>query len=361
VREVAKWYLSESVGLKTIAKRLRDRSIPSRRGKGWSFTSVRLLLTNEIMTGKIRFNVRRMQLDRKSGRRLPRRKATAEHLERQDESLRILDDKTFAPIQKQMKHAARGASPRTGRGLAAFTGLVYCACGSKCYRITSKNRKGSYSYYVCGRHLYYGDCPHYGRIREDRLVEFVKSGFQHVLHRIEEIVGKAADIAKHAVEHNRDEADRIKAEIAGADKEIIRLGGLLVDPDVEAEPMAKRGLLRRMAEAEGRREALQAALDGLRENANSNAEGFAESVRRLIDATNGNLQALNTPEHFNRFAEKLVGKLRVDRAGELTQMQLPAAKATGSSHLARPIAGACADPVCAIVGASFRRQVAQWR
>src|SRR6185436_19240077 len=44
VREVAHWYLCEAVGFKSIAKRLRSRGVASRRGAGWSFTSVRSLL-----------------------------------------------------------------------------------------------------------------------------------------------------------------------------------------------------------------------------------------------------------------------------------------------------------------------------
>ena len=38
VREMTHWYLCESIGFKSLVKRLRERAIPSRRGKGWSFT-----------------------------------------------------------------------------------------------------------------------------------------------------------------------------------------------------------------------------------------------------------------------------------------------------------------------------------
>jgi DNA invertase Pin-like site-specific DNA recombinase len=95
IRDVAHWYLHESVGFKTIARGMRERGIASRRTR-WSFTSVRLLLMNRLLTGHATYNVRRMQLDRKTGRRLPRRKAAVEQLARQDESLRILSDETFS-------------------------------------------------------------------------------------------------------------------------------------------------------------------------------------------------------------------------------------------------------------------------
>jgi hypothetical protein len=94
-----------------------------------------------ILTGRIRYNVRKMQLNRATGRRLPRRKADAEHMERQDESLRILRDETFAAIQSRTAKAGRGQTSRTGRGIAPFTGLVFCPCGARCYRVNSENRR----------------------------------------------------------------------------------------------------------------------------------------------------------------------------------------------------------------------------
>lgn len=123
-RSVAHQYLCESSGFKSIAKRLRSRGVASRRGKRWSFTSVRALLMNPILNG------RRMHLNRATGRRVPRRKVEADHLERQDESLRILDDATFTKVQEKMCRAARGQTPRAPRAVAPFTGLVYCECGS---------------------------------------------------------------------------------------------------------------------------------------------------------------------------------------------------------------------------------------
>src|SRR5688572_28164534 len=92
VREVVAQYLGAACGFKSIAKRLQARGIASRRGSGWSFTSVRSLLKNEILTGRVRYNTRRMHLNRDTGRRVHRHKPVAEHLERLDETLRILDD-----------------------------------------------------------------------------------------------------------------------------------------------------------------------------------------------------------------------------------------------------------------------------
>lgn len=79
VRDVVRWYLGESLGFKRIAKRMRERGILSRRQNdkgqrrslGWSNTSVRALLVNPLLTGRTRYNARRMHLNRTSGQAIP--------------------------------------------------------------------------------------------------------------------------------------------------------------------------------------------------------------------------------------------------------------------------------------------------
>ena len=75
--------------------------------------------------------------NRDTGRRVHRAKAEAEHLERQDEALRILTDEQFAQIAERIGKAARGQMGRTGNGIALFTGLVFCPCGARCSPCTS--------------------------------------------------------------------------------------------------------------------------------------------------------------------------------------------------------------------------------
>ena len=349
VREIASMYISQSLGFKSIAKRLRERSVSSRRGKGWSFTSVRSLLMNPLLTGLIRYNVRSMHLDRRTGRRLPRQKDASQHLERQDESLRILDDATFAKVQQQIGKSARGLSTRGGgRTVAPFTGLVYCACGSKCYRVHSKNAKGEYYYYVCGRHLRYADCPHSARIREDELIDFVKGGFQHVLSRADEIIARATELAREAVKSNRGEADRLKADLAAVESDQERLIELMMDRSIGEA--AKQSINRKLADAEARRAKLHEALDGLRETANENTDQLAETIRELFDAAQENLAAVATPEQYNRFIDQIIGPMEVAPGKRPVQKKMPAAEATGDNlvngkrHLPRLIAGGGFEP-----------------
>jgi DNA invertase Pin-like site-specific DNA recombinase len=280
VREIVHMYLCEAIGFKGIAKRLRAKQIASRRGAGWSFTSVRSLLVNETLTGKVRYNVRRMQLNRGTGKRSPRTKDAAEHMERQDETLRIIDDATFQKIQERIGTSGRKGAVKVNRaGIAPFSGLVYCQCGAKCYRMKSSNAKGTYHYYVCSRHLRYEDCETSGRVREDKLIEVVNGRIGRVFDREDEIIARALELAAEATRDNREDAKRIKDEIASVEAEQARLIELLMDRAISGP--AKETINRKMTEAEQHRTALLAALDGLREDANDNTDALAGIVREV--------------------------------------------------------------------------------
>ena len=340
VRDVTRWYLTEAVGFKSIAKRLRERGIGSRRGAGWCFTSVRSLLLNPILTGCVRYNARRMQLDRRTGRRVPRWKATGEHRERQDEALRIISDADFAEIQQRIAAAARGHATRNTPLVAPFTGLVHCDCGAKCYRVKSENRKGCYSYYVCSRHLRYADCPHAGRVREDALTTMVQDRFRRAFEQSEKIIARAVELATAAARGNRDDANRLKRELATVDGRQTRLVALLVDPDIA--PATKQALNRQIANAETERADLLSALDRLREDANMNTEELAQAVREAFAEARESLAMATAPDQFNRFVERFVGPMTVKAGGDVVKREPPAADAAGG--LTGCIAGGGFEP-----------------
>jgi site-specific DNA recombinase len=340
VRDVAHQYLCESIGFKTIAKRLRALGVASRRGAGFSFTSVRCLLINPILTGRLTFNARRMQLNRNTGRRVARFRAETERLERQDEALRILDDETFAQVQEKIGRSGRREGSRLGRQVAPFSGLVYCGCGARCYRTKSQNAKGVYHYYACGRHQRYDDCTHNARVREDALVKLVQQKFSNVFKRADEIIAGAIVVARDAIKGNREAADRIKADLAATEAEQARGVELLVDR--ELSPATKAAVNRKMAEAEARRAELQASLDALREDANDNAESLAAEVRKVFDEARESLAAAATPEQYNRLVERFLGPMQIQADGTPARKQTPQANASGV--LQEVIAGGGFEP-----------------
>lgn len=342
VREVAGWYLSEAVGFKSIAKRLRDRAVASRRGKGWTFTSIRSLMLNPVLTGKIRFNVRKMHLDRRSGRRVPRARVEAEHMERKDESLRILSDETFAKIGERIGRSGKGhQSARLGRQVAKFTGLVFCGCGAKCYKVTSRNAKGESAYYVCSRHLRYDDCPVNGRAREDVIMATIKRKLNHIFGRADEIMAGMVEVATEAVRGNRAAADRLKAQIAEVEGEQARHVELLMDRQIS--DAAKQAISRKMTETEARRAELQASLDRLREDANDNTEAIAAMAKQVFDEARAGLASATTPEAFNRFAERFCGPMTVGADGSVGPKQNAPAGSRGVVQ--RYVAGGRCEPL----------------
>lgn len=329
VREVAGWYVNEATGLKNIARRLRERGLQSRRGAGWNFNTVRSLLLNPVLTGRIRFNVRRMHLNRAKARRLARMRTQAEQLERQDEGLRILDDATFNAVAERMKASRRGGTRPAPRGMAPFTGLVYCQCGAKCHRVKSQNAKGCYYYYLCSRKTRFGDCPFGGRVREDVLMEQVKQRFERLPRLEKHIIARALELATAAVKNNRGEAERIKADLAEVEAEQDRGLELLMDRDLTATTKAK--VNRMMAETEGRRDELQRALDRLREQATVDTENLARDIHEAFETARENLAAAATPEQFNRLVEDFVGPIVVTPDGPSIKAKTPPAGAEGVS------------------------------
>ncbi len=347
VRDVVGQYLRESVGFKILARRMRERGIPSRRqndnGKrrslGWSYTSVRAMLVNPMYTGRVRFNRRKMRLDRARGKRVPQFKPEAEHVERQDESLRIIDDATFEAIQQRMSKRTTGVH-RSPHGLAPFTGLVYCECGAKCHRVKSANAKGVYHYYLCSRKMRYDECPCGGhRVREDMLLGMVQDRFARVFRHRDRIIERALGIATAATQQNRTDAERIKAELLELDAEQDRRGELLMD---RALPEAAKTVIgRQMADAEQRRQMLLASLDRLREQANADTEGLAATIRQVFDEARDRLATATTPEEMNRLFDEFIGPVTVNADGGLAQKEPPAEVASG---LQKVIAGEGFEP-----------------
>jgi hypothetical protein len=72
------------------------------------------------------------------------------------------------------------------------------------------------------------------------------------------MVEAAVAEARQASQTNRQDADRIKDELATVDREIGNFSRLLQDPAVIAGPLAFKQLLRQSAGLEEKREGLQA-------------------------------------------------------------------------------------------------------
>src|SRR5262249_48197197 len=133
-----------------------------------------------------------------------------------------------------------------------------------------------------------------------------------------------------AARGNRDEADRIRAELAAIERELRTLSGLLIDPDVLAQPLAKRTVLRKAAEAEGRRDALQGTLGQLLDKANEDVDRLATIIREKCEQAKACWESIATPAQLNQLIGEFVGPSMVTVDGRL----LPVAKKEEATGLA---------------------------
>jgi site-specific DNA recombinase len=334
VRSLFRDYLSEAVGVKELASRLREQGVPTRKGADWCFTTIRGILTNPMLVGQVRFNRGRMKLNKDTGLRVPRLKEVCEHMAYSDESLRIISDEQFNAVQEKLISRARpGHEARPFNQLRPFTGQLFCAgCGKVFYARRSKNAKGEYRYYSCGTRQRLGTdaCPCTTSVREDLLEEDLRQGFAFAFEDTESLISEAVKEAQKRLDFNRGQVSRIQADVKELDQSIGRLTRLLTDADIDV--IAKRAISRQLGDAEIKRDALQKAMSRSAESANDDMDEFIHAVRQAIVEVKDLLTDAITPAKLNRFVEDWIGPIRVDADGTLHPLTLETPTASDESE-----------------------------
>lgn len=352
VRFVFDSYLAESIGLKEVARRLRDRGIPTRQGGPWGFGTVRSILLNTMVVGDVRYMRRCFKLNKGTGRRVPRFNDEGRHLVKHDESLRIIDDETFRRAQEQL--AVNSVSrPRALKELRPFTRHLFCAeCGGVCYSRKSENSKGSYRYYSCGRRYAIGNesCSNSASVREDKLWQRVQGAMAAVFEDMDGVLEDVAAASREALESSRFETSRIKREIGELDDTMAGLIRVLVDADIE--PTTKRSISRQVAECEVRREGLRQALEAVTVQAADDMDSLMSACHQAFLEARADFASLMNPAQTNRFIAEVVGPMLVLPDGSVVQKQQnPTAEAMGSMKVAGDRYARCTH------GAVVRRDV----
>lgn len=341
VRFIFNSYLSESIGLKEVARRVRDRGVPTRLGGEWGFSTVRGILTNPMVVGEVRYLRRCFKLNRSTGQRVPRWTDQSRHLVNQDESLRIIDDATFARVQSQVA-ANTVQRPRDLTELRPFTRHLFCAgCGGVYYCRKSKNAKGEYRYYSCGRRQGHGvkACDNTAAVREDKLLGRIQAAMSAVFDDMDGVLDEVTIMSREALDANRLESTRLKGQIAEADKGIAGLTRLLID--LEIEPGAKKAIARQLAEQEATRDGLRQALETIAVQAVADMDELMTDCRQAFLEAKANFAGLMAPAQINRFIAEVVGPMVVFPDGRVVQRE--AAQST-EALWAAGIAGAGLEP-----------------
>lgn len=341
VRFIFESYLSESISLKEVASRVRARGVPTRLGGPWGFTTVRSILTNRMLLGEVRFLRRCYKLNRTTGKRVPRWSDESRHLVTRDGSLRIIDDAAFERVQARLAENSVDL-PRDVAELRPFTRHLFCAgCGGVYYSRKSKNAKGEYRYYACGHRMRQGPqaCGNAATVREDLLMDRIQAAMSAVFDDMDGVLDEVAAMAREALELNRSQSTRLKAEIAEADTFVANLTRLLVDRDIEAG--AKKAVARQLSEQEAKRDELRKALEAVAVQAVDDMDDLMADCRQALLEAKANFAGLVSSAQFNRFVGDVIGPIAVLPDGRIAKKE---AVLTAEAMRTAGIAGAGLEP-----------------
>lgn len=154
-------------------------------------------------------------------------------------------------------------------------------------------------------------------LREDKLLASLQLACSMVFDNIDEMVEAALTEAKQSANTNREDANRIRAELSKLDTEIGRVMNLLADPDLLAEPLAKKAILRKASELEAKREELHSRQVKLVDKASDDTEVLAGRIRSKLEAARDQWSALAGPAHLNALIGEFVGPSMVTAEGRL--------------------------------------------
>lgn len=341
VKFVFESYDSETISLKEVANRVRDRGVPTRLGGPWGFTTVRGILANRMLVGEVRFLRRCYKLNRSTGKRVPRWRDEDRHLVTRDESLRIIDDATFDRVQSRLAENSK-EHPRDASEIRPFTRHLFCAeCGSVYYCCKSKNAKGEYRYYSCGRRMAKraGECGNRATVREDKLLARIQTAMAAVFDDMDGVLDEVMAMSRDALELNRSESSRLKGEIAETDRMLAGLSRLLVDPEIETG--AKKAIARQLSEHEAKRDGLRQALDAVAIQAVADMDDLMADCRQAFLEAKSNFAGLMSPSQINRFVADVIGPMAVLPDGRVAQKE---AVLTAEAIRTAGIAGAGLEP-----------------
>lgn len=145
VRMIFNMFVNEKITMGMVARRLTEMGIPTRTGnKEWHRATIRDILTNDIYTGKIRWNRRKVtkEFDGEIMKKVKRRREKAEYI--------LVDGKHEPIISQEMFDEAKriiGKQPPINADYKvtnALAGILICPkCGKKYYLNTYKSKKNA--------------------------------------------------------------------------------------------------------------------------------------------------------------------------------------------------------------------------
>lgn len=175
VRQIYDWY-ADGHSYKGIASDLNRRRVPSSRGGTWALTAVKVILENEMYTGRLTWNRREWSKHPETGKRVARLRPPSDWIVSDQPELRIIAEDVVAKVRERQRrnsdtHARFPFSPAQ-RYL--FSGLMRCAeCGGN-FVLAAANKYGCAAHRTRGPSVCANGMTVSRRIVEHRLLHHIK-------------------------------------------------------------------------------------------------------------------------------------------------------------------------------------------
>lgn len=239
VRYVFRQY-ADGVSKKDIVQELTKRGIRTRDGKPMTINTFTRVLTNPAYTGRFTYN----------GETIP------------DLSERLIDDETFARVQKRIQKNAHAPGAFTAKVDYLLSGKVYCGhCGAAMIGASGTSKTGAiYNYYTCVNKKRKHSCKKKNE-RKDFVEWYVVE--QTLLYIL--APSRAAHVAKAVViEYKKEFSDSRIDDLEKALRQIDRELEKLVDAIVDSPKVAHKKIYGRMEVLEEQKADMEADLSRLR-------------------------------------------------------------------------------------------------
>lgn len=246
----------------TIAAVLNERGEPSQGStwkrkvricNGWRASSVRVILRNPLYSGLVRWNTREYLRDPDTKKDSRRARPREDWVTFRDESLRIIDEATFAAAQRRM-HGNANNAPSLKRGRQPrflLSGLLTCAECNSHYTLADA-RSYACSAYVNGR-----ACANSKRVRRDLAERKIRQSLQVDLLAPDRI-GRIAKVMRAFVNGQARPAAKPCAKVEQLEARLVMLRQRLTAGD---PALTREDLLAAIERAERQREAILTAQD----------------------------------------------------------------------------------------------------
>lgn len=314
VREIFALYNS-GWGYKRIANHLTDKGIPTPRANEiawkeaqgrqtrlkskaeWSIISVSSILCNDFYVGTLR----QKKYTRANINGKDKRLDEDEHIVIENAHTPIIDARTFAYTQEQLKLRSRSNYRGEKKYAADYSGFLYCGdCGSPMF---SMSRPDLAPAYTCGTYHRRGrkGCTSH-HVRVDKLDELLKSYIQIVRDNSTAILERLQDAIKQQPEREQ--------EIGNA---IASLERQLAESKEQLKIMYKRKLIDTMGKAPDEASIIDEAYTELEKDLTHRIAGLEHQIDVNIDSRNHLLQANRAAKTVIEVFDDILTKPKLDK------------------------------------------------